>query len=313
MPKGSFTQCVCILLNRTPSLDEVSQNLADVAEIVSQQAATEDWEFFGPSLTIAYQPEVNGYVAVDVVDRPWPDDMGDPDQDAGLFGAWALGYFGPSAFPNGLARATSQSWCWEGDLEIVHNHTAFIRIRTSYVFGESDEDAPVLPEDYDPMAELDFVNRLTSALLELDGAICCFNPNGELLLDSDGFAETLSFHAEQESIPIECWTNVRLFSVETDWALMDTMGNLQLDVPDIEAAFHLDIADPDDINEFVRQVTWYLLDGENEVNDGDQLDGPGEHTWIASWLDTGSCDPPRQVLRLIPDDGRDVPDELKVG
>jgi hypothetical protein len=309
MPKGNFTQCVCILLNRTPSLDEVAQSLSNVADIVSRQEATEDWQFFGPSLTIAFQPQVNGYVAVDVVDRPWPDEMGDPEKDAALFGAWALGYFGPSAFPLGLARASDQSWCWDGDAEIAHNHSSFIRIRTSYVF-EADEDAPVAPENYEPMDELDFVNRLTSALLELDGAICCFNPNAELLLNKNDFAATLSFHEEHKSIPIESWTNVRLFSVDADWALMDTLGNLQLDIPDIEAAFHLDVAEPDDINEFVRHITWFLLDSENEVNEGDRLEGPGEHPWVATWLDTGSCDPPRQVLRLIPDDGRQLPDQL---
>ena len=316
MAKGSFTQCACLLLNRAPSLDEITAALNGVAEVVSrhdeveEHEEKEDWEFFGPSITIAFRPEVNGFIAVDVIDRPWPDSMGDPEEDATLFGAWAMGYFGPGAFPQGLERAEEQAWAWEEERDIVNGHSAFIRIRLSYVFGEQDEDAPVMPDDCDSLAELEFMTKLTTALMELPDVVCSFNPNGEVVLDKKTYAETLAFHEENESIPFELWTNVRLFKVGEDWSVLDTVGNQQLDLPDIEAAFYDQLADPDDINEFLRDVTYYLMDSENEIEDGDAVEGPGEVPWTAGYYEDSICDPPRAVLRLTPDDGREMPAEL---
>jgi hypothetical protein len=51
----------------------------------------------------------------------------------------------------------------------------------SYVFG-SKKDALTLPEDYDPVAEMQFLSRAVMALLKAPGVICYFNPNGEQLL-----------------------------------------------------------------------------------------------------------------------------------
>ena len=313
MPKGSFTQCACLLLNRTPTLNEIEGALGTSVEVVSRHEETDDWEFFGPSVTVAYRPEVNGFVAIDVVDKPWPDSMGDPEEDGTLFGAWAMGYFGPGAFPQGLERAQEQAWALEDeDLDIVNGHSAFVRIRMSYVFGEQDEDAPVMPEDCDSIDELEFLTKLTTALMELPGVVCSFNPNGEVLLDKVNYDETLKFHEDGESIPFELWTNVRLFQIGEDWCVLDTVGNDQFDLPDIEATFFAELADPDDINEFLRGVTYYMLEEGNEISDGDAIEGPGEHPWNVAFYEDSLCDPPRSVLRLTPDDGREMPEELRL-
>jgi hypothetical protein len=310
MPKASFTQCVCILFNKTPTLGQIEQALIQKVDIVNRIEEMSEWQFFGPSITIGFRPEVNGFAAVDVVARPWPDAMGDENDDPTLFGAWAMGYFGPGAFPQGLERAQDQSWAWDDEQIVLDNHSAFVRIRLSYVFGEEDEDAPMMPDDYDSLEELEFVNLITTELLAMDGAICCFNPNGEVLLDRKAFAETLAFHEEHDSIPFELWTNVRLFQVDDEWALLDTVGNMQFDIPDIEAAYHADTADPDDINEFVRNVSWYMLDPDNAIEDGDEVEGPGAVPWLATFCDDSLSDPPRAVVRLVPQDGRVLPDDL---
>lgn len=312
MAKGSFTQCACLLLDRTPTLNEIEGALHGVVEVSNRHDESEDWQFFGPSLTIPFRQDVNGYVAVDVVDRPWPDDMGDPDDDPTLFGAWAMGYFGPGAFPQGLDRAQEQAWGWDDESDVFSAHKAFIRVRLSYVFGEQDEDAPVMPDDCDPLEELDFITVITTALMKMPGVLGCFNPNGEVLLNQQAYDETLRFHAENESIPFELWSNVRLFHVEPNWCLIDTVGNDQFDLPDIEAAYCEEVAEAEDVNEFIRNVTYYLLSGEHEIESGDSVEGPGDAPWTATVHEDSTCDPPRPVIRLVPEDDREMPEELIV-
>jgi hypothetical protein len=97
MAKGFWTQGIAILLDSAVSLDEIEPLLGDF-EIVRRVATGDSWEMGGDSLLIAFRPEVNGFVALDVVNRPWPDTMGDPENEITLFGAWSMGYFGPLTF-----------------------------------------------------------------------------------------------------------------------------------------------------------------------------------------------------------------------
>ena len=85
MPKGMFTQGLCVLLNRVPTLDEVESTLNDF-EICKRIEANEEWTFGGPTLVVAYELERNGLVSVDIVDRQWPDHMGDNAADTMIFG-----------------------------------------------------------------------------------------------------------------------------------------------------------------------------------------------------------------------------------
>jgi hypothetical protein len=134
MSKGFFTQGVCVLLERPASLDEIEPPL-DGFDIRSRRDATESWEFGGPTLVVTYRAESNGLVAIDTSDRCWPDHMGDPKNETTLFGAWGMGHFGPYAYPGGLQRAAQQCWSWEPGRTIPDRHKAFVRIRSSYVFG----------------------------------------------------------------------------------------------------------------------------------------------------------------------------------
>jgi hypothetical protein len=49
-------------------------------------------------------------MAIDTVDRPWPDDMGDPKENAEVFAAWSMGHFGPYTYPGGLQRLMGQGY-----------------------------------------------------------------------------------------------------------------------------------------------------------------------------------------------------------
>ncbi len=92
MPKGMYTQGVCILLDRAAPLEEVEAALSG-ADIRARHDAATSWAFGGPTLIVAYRPESNGFVAVDTVSERWPDHMGDPKKEPTIFGAWSMGHF----------------------------------------------------------------------------------------------------------------------------------------------------------------------------------------------------------------------------
>ena len=308
MPKGMFTQGICVLLERAVSLDEMEAALADF-DIRKRLDTTEEWVFGGPALILPYRPDSNGLVSVDIVDREWPDHMGDAQNETMVFGAWSMGHFGPFAYPGGLQRAAQQCWGWEPGRTIPERHNAFVRIRSSYAFGAAEDD-PIMPSDYEPLPELEFVTKLASSLLDLQGALCYFNPNGEMLRDQDGLRATLNYGWSNGLPPLDAWSNIRMFNINPEWSLMDTVGNGQLDIPDVEACFHSTSFDFNEIDSFLRNVSLYILNNGEVIKDGDTMDGPGGIRWQSHQFDNGMCDPPRRVLRWVPKDDRLLPPEL---
>jgi Domain of unknown function (DUF4261) len=308
MAKGFFTQGVCLLTDGQTTIEDIKPALQEHGfQIVKQTPAQENWCFGGPTFVISFLPEVNGYAVVDVVNQPWPDTMGDPKSDSMIFGAWSMGHFGPFAFPGGLALARQHAWSWQPGRTIPEGHRGFIRIRTSYVFGGTD-DAPVFPEDYDPLAEMNFLSRAVLTVLKAPGVSCYFNPNGEVLRDLPSFAEVWFACKEQQKIPLPLWMNIRLFNLNEKLGLMDTVGNGQLEIRDVEAIFPTAKYDPGKIGYYLRNVTHYLLDLDREIRSGEAIDGPEESnlSWTTEVLDQGVIEPPRRVLRLFPKASRET-------
>jgi hypothetical protein len=213
----------------------------------------------------------------------------------------------PLAFPGALERARQHSWAWRPARDAGRDHRGFLRLRTSYVFGGND-DAPVFPAKYDPLAELVFLSRLTAALSDALGVICYFNPNGEVLRDGATFERTWDAASTQGKTPLLLWMNVRFFRLGLGFAFMDTVGNGQLDVPDVEAVFPVNRYAPSDVGYYLRNVTHYLLGLGREVGSGEPIDGPGEGDlrWTTDVLEERLVQPPRRVLRLFPKDDRDA-------
>lgn len=302
MAKGYFTQGVSLLTNGQASFDGIKATLRQQGfEIVKELPSQENWVFGGPTLVIAFLPDVNGYVAVDVVNQPWPDSMGDPQSDSMTFAAWSMGHFGPFAFPGSLARARQHPWAWQPAQTIAEGHRGFIRLRISYVFGAR-RDTPVMPADCDPVAEMKFLCEAATALLNVPGVICYFNPNGEVLRDYASFRQVWDPCMEQQKVPLSLWMNIRSFNLNEKLGFMDTIGNAQLDIRDVEAVFPFGEYDPSDIDYYLRNVTHYLLGLDREMESGEEIDGPGESnlSWTMEVLDQGVVDPPRRVLRLYP-------------
>lgn len=305
--KGMFSQGVAILFERCPSVDEIEEALRGFSP-ARRRDSVADWAFGGPGFVLKFRPDVNGHFAVDVVDRPWPDSMGSPKESPMIFGAWALGNFGPFAYPGSLERAGQQAWHWSEAGDAVARHRAFARVRCSYVFGGR-KDAPLLPADYQPLPELIEVTRVARALLDIDGAIAYFNPNGECLCRPSDLDEALSRHADGAFMPQEIWANVRLVNLSDhpQWVVMDTVGMGQLDLPDHEACCDGKVYDLSAVASFLRNAADYVFENGEVIRDGDTMDGPGNIRWQGATFDKSLLDPPRRVIRWLPMDGHERP------
>ncbi|WP_425618222.1 DUF4261 domain-containing protein [Anatilimnocola sp. NA78] len=309
MPKGIFVQSACVLLRETVAVEEVERALY-AFEIIRRTDRGPTWVVGGPGLLVKYRPQVNGLVLIDMVERPWPDLMGHPQTDPMLIQGWSMGQFGPCVFPAALERASQQSWVWQAGKEVAAQHQAFLRIRCSYALG-AEKDAPLIAADADSVDELEHLTGIAQALLSLPQAICLFNPNGEVLRDLKGVEESIQFADQHEVLPLDLWSNIRLFNVNQDWLMMDTVGNPQLDLPDVEAIFTRKY-EPGQIDGFLRDTTFYLHNnGRNVIKNGHTMDGPGGVDWQAHHYEHGISDPPRSVLTWLPNDGTPPPEELK--
>jgi hypothetical protein len=306
MPKGLYSQGLAVLLEQPVGLEEIAQ-LLSAFRIVQRLEGSGSWTRSGPALVLDFGPEVNGRVAVDLVDRPWPDDMGDPKTAPELFAAWSLGHFGPFTYPGGLKRALQQPWIWPEAREAAGPHGAFLRIRLAYV---GDVDSPVMPADCDSLAELRFVTSVALAILDHPRALAYFDPNGEVLLPGNLVRDSLA-HAEKHGLaPLDLWSSIRLYNLEEGWTLMDSVGNGQLDMPDHEAVFQKAPKGPfelQDIDRFLRNMAYYILENGEVIEDGDTTDGPGGGRWRARICPEPLTSPPRRVFRWFSESELAVP------
>jgi hypothetical protein len=310
--KGFTTQSACVLLERPVTLDELAAALQGFDVVRRIEGQDGGWMAVAPSLLIAMRPEVNGYISADIVNRSWPDGMGDPKGDSELFGAWTFGFFGPFTFPGNLQRATEQCWVWADGKTVAARHKGFIRLRSSYAFGAQDQQ-PILPKDYDPVPELLLVTEIARATLRIKGALCYFNPNGESLRGTEFVDEVLKRHAQGGPLPLDLWCNVRLFNLaDADgWCLMDTVGMEQLDLREQEACFLGARYEAGQLPGFFYNVAGYILTNGPVIKDRDTINGPAGVNWQGRHFAQTLVPPPRgQVLRWLPVDGSRPPRKL---
>ena len=140
--------------------------------------------------------------------------------------------------------------------------------------------------------------------------ICYFNPNGEVLREGNSINESLQFSAEHKIPPLELWSNVRLFNIDEQWVLMDTVGNEQFEIQDQEVGFQTSQISPQDADNFLRNITLYLLQNGDVINSGDTMDGPGGIPWQVEMFENSICDPPRRTMRWVPKDGQQLHEVL---
>ncbi|MBZ0120295.1 MAG: DUF4261 domain-containing protein [Sandaracinaceae bacterium] len=307
MPRGYFTQSAMVLFEKAPSIDDVARAIAELEPRQREMdAKSTQWMSSATDLLVGFRPEAHGELAIDVVDAPWPDEMGDPESDADLFGAWTMGSFGPLVFPGNLERAAQQAVAFEGAEALTQKHGGFVRLRTTYVIGAG-EDAKVVPDNWDPMEELMAILGASRALLELPGALAYFDPNAEVILPREALDSAIAHSMALKLPPIDLFSHVRLFQIDEQWSLMDTVGLERFFLPDIEIAIDQRI-DPNQAAEFLRNVSLFLLAKGPVVKAGHTMDGPGGR-YVASEREESLVEPPRKVVRLVPE-GATLPADL---
>ena len=303
--KGFFPQGVVVLSRSPITLSELRSFFAE-HPFLKENPAADEWAISGENAVIAYRPEVNGYVSLDTVPRAWPDAMGDPKTEPMLFASWSMGHFGPHTFPGNLERAVQQAWHWPEAKESVPTHGAFLRLRLSYVLGAG-PDAKVFPADRDPRHELEFLLALSRRALLHPEAICYFNPGGEVVANAGTLRDSLDHHARHELPALDLLSNVRLFNLNAEWLVMDTVGNAQLETPDHEAVFPKDRFEPQAVSGFLRNASLYILKNGEVVKNNDTMNGPGGVNWQAMRFEDALTAPPRRVYCWVPCDEKGIP------
>ena len=309
MPKGFFTQGVCLLLERPVPVEEFETCLAKF-EIVNRIDAAKSPEISGPGLSIKYRPEAKGLVVVDLQNGPWPDHMGHPQEEPMLFASWTMGHYGPHTFPGNLERAVQQAWSWKEAAAVVPQHHAFLRIKTTYVAGAG-PDASILPPDYEPQPELEFVIQVALALAQHPAVLAYFNPGGEVVLPRAKLLEELAFFRQQNLPALSTWSNVRMFNPGNGWMVMDTTGMDQVDTPDHEACFPKGRYQPNDVANMLRNISLYRMSKGDVLKAGNTMDGAGGVRWRVFPVKEPLVPRPREVLRWFPEDGSIPPDGMQ--
>lgn len=307
MPKRPTTQGLAILFDAPPGHESIAAGLAELGSPSFNEGA-EGSAWMGEFPTHVLPMPSGGHTLIQVVPRPWPDHMGSPGKEAGLFGAWATGFFGPFAFPQALDRATQHSYGWKTAAQAVASHRAFVRVLSTYAVGARPDD-PVVPAGYDALAELSFVTEVTHRVATVSGALAWFAPGGEVLLPPAEVATSKTWHSERGLQPLPIWANVRMFRPGSapGWLLMDSVGMDQLDGIDIEACFPSPRYRAQDVDRFIRNAGEYVRTRGPVVRDGDTMDGPGGLRWRAYTQDA-LIPRPRTVLRWLPEDSPSVPE-----
>lgn len=307
MPRGFFTQSTTVLFTRAPSVDEIEVALEPLRCPILRRHTDPGWMSGGTELLVPFGDDPEGHVHVDVLEHAWPDEMGDPSGDAPLFVAWSMGAFGPLVFPRNLERAVQQAVGFRDAARAVARHTAFVRLRTSYLVGAGPESA-VMPEGWSPLAEIDAMLQVALPILSIDGACAYFDPNAEVILPHDGVRAILEAGDEDGSTALELFSHVRLYVVDEAWAVMDTVGLDRFFLPDVEVVFPRDV-DPNEVAGFLRSVSAYLLSKGPIIEDGDTTEGPFGVLRVSAH-DESLTEPPRRVLRMALD-GAELPEALR--
>lgn len=306
MTPGLFTQGAAVLFDATPSLDVLAKALGAFTIVKAAEPSDHPW-MGGPGFVIAMRPEVNGHVVVDLIDKPWPDHMGDPQREPALFAVWSMGWFGPYVFPGALERAVLQAHHLDKAVASpARAHRAFVRIKSTYALGAG-EDVPLAPPDHAPLDDLRFVTRVARALLDVPGASHYFNSGGEMLHTTASLERALA-HEQQGLVPLPAWSNVRMWKPEEarGWFLMDTVGMEQLGGSEHEACVPPDGIELGEVAGFLRNAALYTLEKGPVIEEGNTIDGPGG-VWKAHLDEESLSPPPRPVLRWRPVDAEPPP------
>ena len=306
--KGLFTQGVVVLFSEPPSLAQLRSLLEDYEITSENPLGTSQWQFESASFRIACRPEVGGYCLMDVVARSWPDHVGQSDREPSLHAAWSMGHFGPFASAGGLARAIEHAHRWPHAAELAPQNLGFVRMRISYNLTGQEA---VLPPDYDPLPELEWLITLARHVSKHPRAIAYFNPNGEVLLSPEGLQRVLDDAAHGEAPPLDAMINVRLAHLD-GWQLVDTIGMGQLDLPDQEIVCPDGVSSSEELSAFLFDAAYHMVTTETPIVTDNSTFGPGGTEWVATKRVSSLREPGRPIIHWTEIEGPYEPEEFYV-
>jgi hypothetical protein len=322
-----FEQCFCVLLGEALTLERVAQGLrgyqveiggltheelfpgvfgsemAETAELDPRALVLEErW------LSVPYLRWAGSRVVIDVVNEAWHDAFGEPEKDARRYLAWTFGAHGAHCHPGVMERALKQTPERRRDWRQAQKHVGYIRVRLvkpSWGEGMDDESSR------DRFGELSFLSWMVVTLLDLPGAVACFNPAAEMLLERESMVRALEHARTRERQPLSIWLNRREQKLANHWWLIDTVGNSQLGHPDLEAFYQNEQAMPG-MSGFLFDVATHLCANGRQLTDDDMVTDAVGNAWQASNHESSLGMPTRRVVTFKVAGTREVPAEHRL-
>ena len=301
-----FTQCLAFLCSAPPDLTALRLRLEQLGHTIRKVTDEITWkEMEGLSLTIPYSGDVD--CNIDITDETWPDTANTEREGLQIVGAAGMGAYGPGFSLGGLQRAL-KSVQDENLNQLVSQHRAFIRFR---LHGELFQKEGTGPRD--PKVEMLWLLNLAASLSDLPEILLYYNPSAELLLLPEHLRSTLEANAEAQLYPVESFTKSRKWRVNDTWRVAESMGMIQLDLPDHEFVVSDNFIKDRALSEFIRGLCKYQLRENVVFGNRHTTDGPGEQVWIAEVREKSIVEPDRNVIHWRPrnpDPTIIVPEEL---
>jgi hypothetical protein len=110
--------------------------------------------------------------------------------------------------------------------------------------------------------------------------------------------------------PFEAITGFRYYKVSEGWALADTVGMGQLDLPDHQISCPMERFDLNELGSFPLNTALYMLRTGAKFETGHTADGPGGQPWRVEVRESAFAPPPRKVLHWQEGDGDPEPEIL---
>lgn len=301
-----YSQCLAFLCSAPPDLTALRLRLEQLGHSIRMVTEEITWkEMEGLSVTIPYSGGLD--CTIDITDEKWPDTANSEREGLQIVGAAGMGAYGPGFNLGGLQRALN-SVQDENFNQLVSQHQAFLRFRLHGLLLQKDDATA-----RDPKAELLWLLNLAASLSDLPEILLYYNPSAELLLLPEHLRSTLKANAEAQLYPVESFTKSRKWRVNDTWRVAESMGMIQLDLPDHEFVVSDNFIKDRALSEFIRGLCKYQLRENVLFGNRHTTDGPGDQVWIAEVREKSIVDPDRNVIHWRPrnpDPTIIVPEEL---
>jgi Domain of unknown function (DUF4261) len=286
---------VAVLFSSTVRADEVE---ARIGASVERRESRHDLPIVPECSILTRQDDTA--IIVDLFNHQWHDTSG-KDQGANSPNyAWDQAHEQLLAPPWSLKRAVQQYRGSDDAAIAAANHSAYTLLRVPYQPAGNTLDA------------FERLMAVVERMLAHPQAVCYFNPSGEVLSGRARVASILERVQAQKLPPLELLVNARMFDIGAGWAMADSVGLEQFDLPDQEVLFSQEAMQSVDAIAFVKNLAMHFIQNHPEVCSGDTAGGPGESVWEAVVLGQGSLPPHRKVVRWLPENREGMPSGMEV-